>query len=315
MITHNSVLSFSRVVVFSFVLLVLANLAGACGGSSNGNNTNGNASENPTGNEGANADQLGCTVEQTSDGAVITCDDGTTATIANGADGFNGDDGSDGADGQDGSDGIDGTDGADGAPGSDGANGTPGNDGAQGAQGQNGNDGADGESCFLYPAVDGYVLSCVNDAVYVDVVNGTATDLFSATLTATEITMTAAKRNGGEGGSKWFDAALNLDTPVDLNLADDANIVTGDGGNGQKLYILFNDTIDCAYFSNSVSQTYENRYCVIGGTRNPSVPDGFDFGAQYTGGTIDDVTSIEMTVAGSDGDGVVTIVEVVFDLL
>lgn len=45
-----------------------------------------------------------CSVDSLSNGAIITCEDGTTAVIYNGVDGLDGQDGADGEDGEDGED-------------------------------------------------------------------------------------------------------------------------------------------------------------------------------------------------------------------
>ena len=55
-----------------------------------------------------------CTVEEIDGETVITCDDGTSATIGGGGDGGSGIPGKDGKDGTDGTDGDDGTNGTDG---------------------------------------------------------------------------------------------------------------------------------------------------------------------------------------------------------
>jgi hypothetical protein len=72
------------------------------------------------------ADGKSCSVSSTTTGAIISCEDGTSAVINNGVDGTNGVDGQDGAAGQDGQDGVNGTNGANGQ---DGANGVDGADG------------------------------------------------------------------------------------------------------------------------------------------------------------------------------------------
>lgn len=134
-----------------------------------------NGEQGEPGADGAPAEP--CTVEQTNDGAIITCPDGSEAVIVNGEDGEDGEQGEQGEQGepgtagQDGADGAnctveyvpggadvtcpDGTtvtitngqDGADGQQGEKGDKGDPGQDGTNGtngADGQNGQDGADG---------------------------------------------------------------------------------------------------------------------------------------------------------------------------
>ncbi|MDH5597130.1 MAG: hypothetical protein OEY44_03425 [Candidatus Peregrinibacteria bacterium] len=60
------------------------------------------------------ADGGSCRVEEVSEGALVTCDDGSEALVPNGTDGANGVDGQDGQDGQDGMNGTNGANGADG---------------------------------------------------------------------------------------------------------------------------------------------------------------------------------------------------------
>jgi hypothetical protein len=55
-----------------------------------------------------------CTTTKTSNGALIACEDGTSAVVLNGNDGNNGLNGSDGVNGVDGTNGTNGTDGRDG---------------------------------------------------------------------------------------------------------------------------------------------------------------------------------------------------------
>lgn len=118
------------------------------------------------------ADGTSCTVEQTDGGALVVCEDGSSAFLNNGLDGADGQDGLDGLDGTsctitqnedqsltiacddgteatvvpgiDGRDGVDGQNGVDGKDGVDGADGADGKDGRDGADGQDGVDGIDG---------------------------------------------------------------------------------------------------------------------------------------------------------------------------
>ncbi len=70
------------------------------------------------GEQGApGVDGASCSVEDTDDGSVVRCDDGTVAAILDGSDGADGTNGADGIDGSRGPAGEDGTDGANGEPG------------------------------------------------------------------------------------------------------------------------------------------------------------------------------------------------------
>jgi hypothetical protein len=90
--------------------------------------------EGPAGPPGApGQDGSSCSSTALSNGALISCSDGTQVVLVNGADGIDGlagRVGADGADGTDGLDGVDGINGVDGVDGVDGANGVDGTDGA-----------------------------------------------------------------------------------------------------------------------------------------------------------------------------------------
>lgn len=97
------------------------------------------------GKDGADGDDgSSCSVETKADGALITCDDGSTSFVSNGTNGVDGIDGQDGADGADGQDGRNGADGQDG-------------DDAQGCTIQS----FDGFFCIECP---GQVIACTDNA-------------------------------------------------------------------------------------------------------------------------------------------------------
>lgn len=80
----------------------------------------------PTGPQGAPGLPGGsCTTTATANGALISCTDGSSTVVSNGADGSNGTDGNDGADGHNGTNGINGIDGHNGTDGTPGINATP----------------------------------------------------------------------------------------------------------------------------------------------------------------------------------------------
>ncbi len=86
--------------------------------------------------------------------------------------------------------------------------------------------------------------------------------------------MVASKKNGGVGGSRFFDGALVLDEPAALALPE---VIPADGkaGNGQELYVLLNGEIDCAWYSARDSQ-YQGYRCFEGATRNGGTSSGKD---------------------------------------
>jgi len=130
---HLSVIAF-------LVLSVLA----ACGsGATPETSTTDKTTANggPGGKVGVSVEAL-CKIEDNGDGSkLITCDDGTSATVRDGVDGA---DGKNGAPGSPGLNGKDGADGLNGAVGSTGATGPKGDKGDQGLKGDNGDKGATG---------------------------------------------------------------------------------------------------------------------------------------------------------------------------
>lgn len=122
-----------------------------------------------------------CTVNSTTEGAVITCPDGSKATIQHGQDGQDGQDGVAGKDGisctitelengaeiscddgetvviTNGTNGKDGQDGQDGVAGKDGIDGKDGQEGAKGEQGEQGEKGEKGEPGKIVNARPVYV--------------------------------------------------------------------------------------------------------------------------------------------------------------
>lgn len=88
-----------------------------------------------------------CSVKNNSNGSkTISCTDGTSATLTNGADGEDGQDGSNGSNGTNGSNGLDGKNGSNGT---NGQNGSAGAMGSSGSNGTNGTNGTDGKPCTL----------------------------------------------------------------------------------------------------------------------------------------------------------------------
>jgi len=126
------------------------------------------------------------------------------------------------------------------------------------------------------------------------------------------LTMVASKKNGGAGGSFWYNSAISSTTPVNLQLPASID-ASGNAGNGQKLYILFNNSIDCAWFSNA-SVRYNNFRCFQGATRNAGNAAGFTGGTELFLGSISNVTKAQMTVSGSSGSGVITTATAIFPL-
>jgi len=124
------------------------------------------------------------------------------------------------------------------------------------------------------------------------------------------ITLIASKRNGGEKGSKWFDASLILADSRELFLPAELT-VSGNGGNGQKVYILINGEIDCVWMSHG-SKKYQKPRCMVNATRNASDASGFSGGSEVPLEKVFTIKSLQMTVNGAQGNGVLTTVTAKF---
>jgi len=124
-------------------------------------------------------DGSSCTVEEIDGETVITCDDGTSATIGGGADGGSGTAGKDGKDGADGADGTDGTNGTDG---------TSGTDGEDGDNGADGTDGQDADECTTTDNGDGTAtVDCPDGSSTTWQIGYTGKIVFGADLSANEV--------------------------------------------------------------------------------------------------------------------------------
>lgn len=91
----------------------LAGLAG-CGRLQGTPGADGKSIQGDTGEQGLAGNS--CSVTSSAGGALITCEDGSSAFISDGTPGANGNDGADGSDGADGADGNDGAPGQDATP-------------------------------------------------------------------------------------------------------------------------------------------------------------------------------------------------------
>jgi len=162
-------------------------------------------------------------------------------------------------------------------------------------------------SCALSTLGDQAVLTCDDLVVLLD-----GNILANTEVSETEIKMIASKRNGGTGGSKFFDAVLTLDEAKDLILPLSIPAI-GNAGNGQKLYVKFNEQIDCAWFSHAGNQ-YRNPRCFEEATRDGGSTSGFNGGTEVFLTAINDVTILEMQVNGASGSGVITTATASFEV-
>lgn len=116
--------------------------------------------------------------------------------------------------------------------------------------------------------------------------------------------MVASKKNGGEEGSVFFDSEYEAPEKYHLELPQIIQ-ASGSPGNGQKLYILFNSTIDCMWASHA-DEDYRDPACYQNAERAPGTVEGFEGGEKLEITDLEEVEKIEMHVNGAEGDGVLT---------
>jgi hypothetical protein len=221
--------------------------------------------------------------------------------------------------GEQGPKGDPGTPGPAGAPGQEGPQGIPGPvasapPGPQGPTGPQGPGGNAGVSCTTTVHSSGYLLTCVNGTLWVKGTVTTALNEFSQNSSG--FVIRASKRNGGTGGSLYFDKSQTLETPKTVVFPNTLQALSySQVGSGEKLYILFNNLVDCVWFSHSSSKSYKNPICKTGATRDPASPDGLIGGMSVPFAFVNPVSSVQMRVAGSSGSNIITTVDAAFDFV
>lgn len=80
---------------------------------------------------------------------------------------------------------------------------------------------------------------------------------------------------------------------------------SGAPGTDQKLYILFNDEIDCMWVSHA-DEDYKDPVCFENAERDPSTSRGFLEGQELELTSIEAVEKIEMHINSAEGDNVLT---------
>lgn len=125
--------------------------------------------------------------------------------------------------------------------------------------------------------------------------------------------MTASKKNGGTNGSVFFRSHLFAEEPHSVSLPNKIP-AEGKAGNGGKLYILFNNSVDCAWFAHG-NKEYRDPRCFINATRDGGSRSGFTGGTEISNESIDDVFEIHMEINGASGNGVLTTAIATFPFL
>jgi hypothetical protein len=122
--------------------------------------------------------------------------------------------------------------------------------------------------------------------------------------------MIASKKNGGQDGSLFFDSEYETPQKYHLELPDKIQ-ASGSPGNGQKIYILFNEVTDCMWTSET-DEDYRNRVCYQNAERAPATSEGFAGGQEIELTDIESVEKVEMHVNGAQGDGILTTASAIF---
>jgi len=122
---------------------------------------------------------------------------------------------------------------------------------------------------------------------------------------ANEWTFVASRRSGGPTGTKWFNSEIKFEAALNLSLPMEITAEGGKAGNGHKLYIRFNDTLDCAWYSHA-NVRYRNPRCFINAERTPGTSTGFTGGSELIGASVSGVVKVHMSVNGSSGSNALT---------
>ncbi|MCO5143285.1 MAG: hypothetical protein M9962_09375 [Oligoflexia bacterium] len=120
-----------------------------------------------------------------------------------------------------------------------------------------------------------------------------------------KIILIASRKNSGTTASRRFDTLATLETAVDINIPKIISAV-GNPSSKKRLYIRFNNSIDCNWFSKSNSK-YEKPRCFINAERDDNNKTGFVGGTEVSNTSISSVVKIEMSIYESSGNDAVTI--------
>lgn len=137
--------------------------------------------------------------------------------------------------------------------------------------------------------------------------------LSSAVVTSDKVTLKSSRKNDGADGDKNYDLVATLDSALTLELPNEVS-ATGNAGSDMKLYLKLNNDIDCAWTSDG-SGKYIDPHCFTGATRDSSEATGFIGGTEETDLILEDVLDIEMSIADSDGNGVITTASAILTIL
>jgi hypothetical protein len=165
--------------------------------------------------------------------------------------------------------------------------------------------------CTSMNVEGGEIVTCEDGITFISTLTGEQHSLFGHVDQAEGLKLWASKKNGGTGGSLWFNSVVDLDPALDLGIPSSIPVTLGNGGNGQKLYILINNEIDCVWYSKG-SKVYRNPRCFTGATRSPGTSLGFSAGLEVSSTEALEVFRLEMELNGSQGDGVVTTASATF---
>lgn len=131
--------------------------------------------------------------------------------------------------------------------------------------------------------------------------------LAGSTTTERTARIVASKKNGGDGGSKFFEHRLRFPSATNIELPEKIP-AEGKAGNGQKLYASFGSDVECAWFSKA-NKEYKDPKCFEGAERAPEKKDGFTGGREVDHDKIHGAEFMQIKVDGASGNGVVTRVQ------
>lgn len=153
------------------------------------------------------------------------------------------------------------------------------------------------ETCKLEPIGLGYTLTCASHTI---LVNGTT--LSNIEINQDELILTASQivsdSGSGEEETQWFDAVVEFETEKNLLLPEVISASKTLSAN-QKVYIQFNENLECVWFSNEDIEYHQYR-CFENATRALDSEEGFIDGNEVFITVVEEITQVKMHITGSE---------------
>lgn len=153
--------------------------------------------------------------------------------------------------------------------------------------------------CTLKTFGEDHILECKNLTVLIE-----GNILSRVQDNEDELIMVASKRNNDGGEDQWVDTEYELEAPTTLLLPQNIP-ATGETGSDHKIYIRFNDNIDCVWISNAQSD-YTNYQCYQSALRAPELSSGFSEGEPIELTEIENVSKVQMHLNGAQDNELIT---------